>query len=249
MNIDKGTVQKFWVIMTIIIELYKIGMGTFLIFFVPQRCDDHVCQIQELTPSTDIYPRIAIYMNSFTLLTILFTYIWEWRREKWFMKHLDSVASLPYDNLCHIAQDSRSIERNLFFYNLHYLRALRVTATTCLINFLMSGYVIYHRYMDYTTPISYFSFALLLLEKLKKSYFVGKKSQNNKLALSAYKIEPVSFNATNHNLYFDVPVGEDGNGLSFNYTPPIFLNRLNYIIRIFVGSAMIANIDRFLYIG
>ena len=74
--------------------------------------------------------------------------------------------------------------------------------------------------MDYTTLLSYFSFALLLLEKFKKSYFVCKKSQNNKLALSAYKIEPVSFNTTNHNLYFEVSVGEDGNGLPFNYTPP-----------------------------
>jgi len=220
MKLGTGTVQKCWVILTILIELYKIGMGTFLIFCVPQRCDDHVCQIQELAQDEDRSTRIAIYMNSFTLLTILFTYIWEWRREKWFMRHLDSVPSLPYDNLAHIARDSWSIERNLIFYNVHYLRALRVTAATTLINFLASGYVIYYRYMDYTTILSYFSFALLLLEKFKKSYFVGKKSQNNKLALSAYKIEPVSFNATNHNLYFDVPVGEDGNGLSFNYTPP-----------------------------
>ena len=216
----KATVQKCWVILTILIELYKIGMGTFLIFCVPQRCNDHVCQIQELVQGEDRSTRIAIYFNSFTLLTILFTYIWEWRREKWFMKHLDSVPSLPYDNLAHIVRDSWSIERNLNFYNVHYLRALRVTAATTLINFVTSGYVIYYRYMDYTTLLSYFSFALLLLEKLKKSYFVGKKSQNNKLALSAYKIEPISFNATNHNLYFDVSVGEDGNDFSFNYTPP-----------------------------
>ena len=195
-------------------------MGTFLIFCVPQRCDDHVCQIQELAQYTDIYTRIAIYINSFTLLTILFTYIWEWRREKWFMKHLDSVPSLPYDNLGHIAENSWSIERNLIFYNLHYLRALRVTTASALINFLTSGYVIYYRYMDYTTPISYFSFALLLLEKLKKSYFVGKKSQNNKLALSAYKIEPVSFNVTNNNRYFDIPTTEGGDALDYNYTPP-----------------------------
>ena len=136
------------------------------------------------------------------------------------MKHLKSVPSVPYDNLAHIVRDSWSIERNLIFYNVHYLRALRVTAATTLLNFLASGYVIYYQYMDYTTLLSYFSFALLLLEKFYKSYFVGIKSQNNKLALSAYKIEPVSFNTTNHNLYFDVSVGEDGNGLPFNYTPP-----------------------------
>jgi len=220
MKMGKATVQKCWVILTILIELYKIGMGTFLIFCVPQRCNDHVCQIQELVQDEDRSTRIAIYMNSFTLLTILFTYIWEWRREKWFMKHLKSVPFVPYDNLSHIVRDSWSIERNLIFYNVHYLRALRVTAATTLLNFLASGYVIYYQYMDYTTLLSYFSFALLLLEKFKKSYFVGKKSQNNKLALSAYKIEPVSFNTTNHNLYFDVSVGDDGNGLPFNYTPP-----------------------------
>lgn len=206
--------------MTILIELYKMGMGTFLIFCVPQRCNDHVCQIKELYYDNDAHTKIAIIINSFTLLTILFTYIWEWRRETWFMKHLTSIPSLPYDNLTHIARDSRFIERNLIFYNVHYLRALRVTAATTLINFLTSGYVIYHRYMDYTTLLSYFSFALLLLEKFKKSYFVGKKSQDNKLALSAYKIEAVSFNATNHNLYFDVPNCESPNDLSFNYTPP-----------------------------
>ena len=166
MKIGTKTVQKCWTIMIILIELYKIGMGTFLIFCVPQRCNDHVCQIQEIVHDKDVSTRIAIYLNSFTLLTILFTYIWEWRREKWFMRHLDSVFSLPYDNLAHIARDSWSIERNLIFYNVHYLRALRVTAVTTLFNFFNIGicYLLSVYGLYYLTQL--FQFRIVIIGKI-----------------------------------------------------------------------------------
>ena len=72
MKIDNGSKKKFSVMMKMIVELYKIGMGTFLIYFVPQRCDDHICQIHELTYMPNIYNRIGICINAFTMMMILF---------------------------------------------------------------------------------------------------------------------------------------------------------------------------------
>lgn len=212
MKIDNGSKKKFTVMMKMIIELYKIGMGTFLIYFVPQRCDDHICQIHELTYMPNIYNRIGICINAFTMMMILFTYVWECRREKWCIKNLNSTKFLPYDNLGYILHNNCQIERRLRFFNVRYIRALRLTAITCFINFLTSGYVISNRYLDISTPIGYFSFALLLLEKLKRSYYVGKKSYDNNLALSAYMISPLSFNTP-------VITDPDETGVLYHYAP------------------------------
>jgi hypothetical protein len=39
--------QKISIIPTIAFELYRVLISSFLILFVPQKCDDHVCQLHE----------------------------------------------------------------------------------------------------------------------------------------------------------------------------------------------------------
>jgi len=206
-----------YVSMTTILELYKIGMGTFLIYFVPQRCDDHVCHIMELTPT--LYHRIGLCINMLTLGMILFTYMWELRREKWCIKHLDTEKGVAYNNLIYILPERLSIEKKLRSLNLHYIRALRLTSFVCFVNFISSGYVIYTRYLDNSTITSYLSFVLLLLTKLRTSYSVGKQSYHKNLALSALMTEPLSFNILDRDQYSAISdVESDGASISYAYS-------------------------------
>lgn len=216
MKIDNDLKQLFYVIMTTLLELYKIGMGTFLIYFVPQKCDDHVCQMMELTPT--LYHRIGLCVNAFTLCMILFTYMWELRREKWCINHLDSDKGVAYNNLTYILSGRWSIEKKLRSLNLHYIRALRLTSFVCFINFLSSGYIIYTRYLDTSTITSYLSFALLLLTKLRSSYSVGKQSYHKNLALSALMTEPLSFNILDKDQY-PADLETDNLSVSYEYAP------------------------------
>ena len=211
MKVENNARKLFGVVLTIMIELYKLSMGSFLIYFVPQRCGDHICQIHELTYSPNLYNRIGLCINAFTLCMILFTYVWEWRRERWCIKNLDSDKSQAYNNLHYILTEEWNVERSLRSLNLHYIRALRLTTFACIINFLSSGYVIYNRYLDTSTAISYCSFGLLLRDKLKKSYTVGKKSYHNNLALSAYMTTPLSFNMLDKDQYMvDTTLEDEG---------------------------------------
>ena len=186
--------QYLYVMMTIIVEIYKMGMGTFLILFVPQKCDEHTCQIIELVQSTNIYNRTALCINAFTLSMIFFVYLWEIKRERWFIKNLDSDKNVMYDNIRLIANEKIKLSNSLRGLNLHYIRALRMSSFVCFLNLLSSGYIIYPRYLDISTLTSYVSFALLLLMKLSTSYNVGKQSYHSSLALSSYMTEPLSFN-------------------------------------------------------
>ena len=186
--------QYLYVLFTLIIEIYKIGMGTFLVLFVPQKCDDHACQIVELVHSQYIYNQIGLCVNAFTLCMILFTYMWELKREKWCIKNLDSSKDVTYNSLRYTLNDQPQIDNTLRSLNLHYIRSLRLTSCVCFVNFVCSGYIIYPRYLDISTMTSYLSFALLLIMKLKTSYGVGKQSYDSALALSAYMTDPLSFN-------------------------------------------------------
>ena len=217
MKVDNDLRQLMYVVMTTILELYKIGMGTFLIYFVPQKCDDHVCQMMELTPT--LYHRIGLCINVLTLGMFLFTYMWELRREKWCLKHLDTEKSVAYNNLIYILPERLSIEKKLRSLNLHYIRALRLTSFVCCINFISSGYVIYTRYLDNSTITSYLSFVLLILTKLRTSYSVGKQSYHKNLALSALMTEPLSFNILDRDQYSAISdVESDGASISYEYS-------------------------------
>ena len=39
--------QLFLVLSNIYVEIYKVLMGTFLVFFVPQNCDGNTCELTE----------------------------------------------------------------------------------------------------------------------------------------------------------------------------------------------------------
>ncbi len=44
---NQDLMQKLGVIPTVLFELYKVMVSSFLILFVPQNCDGHVCTLSE----------------------------------------------------------------------------------------------------------------------------------------------------------------------------------------------------------
>ena len=214
MKINNDLKQYSYVLFTTLIEFYKLSMGTFLILFVPQKCDDHVCQMMEIAQSQYIINQIGLCVNAFTLLMLFCTYMWELKREKWCIKHLDSSKEIAYNNIQYVLTDRPKIDKSLRSLNIHYIRSLRLTSFTCFLNLLSSAYVIYPRYLDTSTITSYISFALLLLLKLRTSYFVGKHSYHSSLALSAYMTEALSFNILDVDQY---PQIQDNIGTTLSY--------------------------------
>jgi hypothetical protein len=44
---DQDFNQKMAVSIAVILELYRVLVSSFLVLFVPQKCDDHVCSLSE----------------------------------------------------------------------------------------------------------------------------------------------------------------------------------------------------------
>ena len=54
------------------VEFYKILTGCFLLFFVPQECDDHACSMNEIMSKPDPFYKSVLCFNGVTLCVFCF---------------------------------------------------------------------------------------------------------------------------------------------------------------------------------
>ena len=73
-------------------------MGAFLVAFVPQKCEDTVCTLNENMTRPDTMSIIAISFNSITFFTFLCLYYVEVKRENKLITYLDVNKFEPADN-------------------------------------------------------------------------------------------------------------------------------------------------------
>jgi len=214
MKIKSNSCCFFKTLFTFILQIYKLAMGTFLLLFVPQNCEGQTCSMLELWQPVQTEYQMALYFNALTLAMFLWTYMWELKRERWCIQHLDNNKHIAADNLSGILQNRADLDEKLRSLNVHYIHSLHITGGICFINFVGSGYLIALRYLDISTITSYFSFMLLILMKLQSSYNVGKQSYHENIALSAYINQPLTFN-TLAGLQYDE---ERGSALTYDST-------------------------------
>ena len=65
---DQDTKQKISMYMAFIMEFYRVLMGSFLILFVPQKCNDEICGLFE-----NVATGKPIVDTAFSMNVILFT--------------------------------------------------------------------------------------------------------------------------------------------------------------------------------
>lgn len=90
--------QKIKVVFEIIIEIYKIVMGTCLIITVPQYCNNTDCTLSDIIYRRGILYNYCFGMNLFTLFIFIILFVIESKRETIFMRYLESEKYLPNDN-------------------------------------------------------------------------------------------------------------------------------------------------------
>jgi len=215
----------------ILVQLYNVCMGSFLILFVPQKCGDGVCFLSDRvygSNTTAMY--LGITMNAITFLSFLFTYSWELKREWWCMKHLDIDAMEAIHNLNSILVFREDLSEQLGYLNRNYLYALQTTAAACTINFMSSAILITPHYLDISTITSFISFAILIIYKLWRSYFIGVESKKYNRAISAYRTNDAVFNTTHmtrllHGEDSYAPVATNNDLVYLHQADPNFVGR------------------------
>ena len=83
---------------TLVLEIYRVLMGAFLVVFVPQKCEDTICSMDQNINRSDTMSQVAISFNAMTMLTFLFLYFVEVKRENKLINYLEVNRFTPVDN-------------------------------------------------------------------------------------------------------------------------------------------------------
>lgn len=196
MQFNINNKQRLKVIYMFMLQLYKMTMGTLLILFVPQKCEENYCSTVDVISSDNHYTRFLVASNSMALFVILIMYGIELKRENWCISHLDiDNEQYMYSTVDFVLQDHQPFVKDITRLNRAYLGSIQLSLFFSLINYFLSGiYIFGSHYEDISTLTSYIGFGILIFTKLHNSYTIANKSHSKKVAISAYMKDAKVFN-------------------------------------------------------
>lgn len=193
--LSEDTSQRLKTILSIGINGYKILMATLLCIFVPQKCEERECTLDDNFTELSAYNMIVLIFNFITLGAFVGFYGVEYYRENWCIEHLDTDDKKPLTNLRDEIESYPEFKEKINYIDFVYHAYSRVLLVFNVINFIMSGILIYAYYYfgfkSVTVMITYF---LLIIDKLVFSYKMSKKSYEELFLHSAYMTGPIYFN-------------------------------------------------------
>jgi len=192
---DQDFMQKVSVLPTFLLELYRVMISSFLILFVPQLCDDHVCSYNEnMTLGNKLYSA-GLFFNFITMLSFLVMYFFEIKRENRLITYLEVNKNVPSDNdtvqkmLESLPEDKRN---SIWALDKYYCRASYISIGCFITNSFLSGFVIYQYYLDTQTTTTFVTNIVVMITKLGDVYATVNTDKN--IFYSAYLKGKVQFN-------------------------------------------------------
>lgn len=179
--------QKAGVIPTVLFELYKVMVSSFLILFVPQNCNGHVCSLSENLVTPDNLYTGGLVVNFLTMGTFVIFYLCEILRENKLITYLEVNSTLPADNesvgkaLELLPEEKKSA---IYSIDKKYQWAGWSALTMFTVNTILSGFVVYKYYLDNQTTSTYITNILFMVTKLADIYSTVNTDKN--IFYSAY---------------------------------------------------------------
>ena len=188
--------QKTGVTITVILELYRVIIASFLILFVPQNCGDHICTISENAQTgTDPLYNAGFSFNCITLIAFLAMYFAEIKREGKLIAYLDVNPKCMTDNdSVGLILEKLPIERKntIIFYDKLYQKTGYAALTCFVVNTVLSGFVVYKYYLDDKTTSTFITSVLFMITKMGDVYSTVDTEKN--ILYSAYLKGKVQYN-------------------------------------------------------
>ena len=187
--------QTFSFIPTVIFELYKVIISCFLILFVPQNCNGHMCSLSENLYSENNLYTCGLVINFITMLCFLFFYLCEIIREYKLITYLEVNNSLPVDNdsvgkaLKLLPDVNKS---KIYSINKKYKLAGWSVLAMFIINTIISGAIVYNYYLDGQTTSTYINNILFMGTKLSNIYSTVNTDKH--IFYSAYNVCKIQYN-------------------------------------------------------
>ena len=192
---DVDTKERLKIIMIFLLQSYKVAMGSMLVLFVPQECDNNsVCSLTDNLTKTDALHVTTLFFNFVSLVSFILCYNSELKRENWCVKHLDIDKNHGDNNLALVLNQKPEFKIALdTINNRYYILALNA-AGVYIINLILSSIVLFNNSAGSSTLTSYLGFVILIVMKLYNSVYISVDSKKNARAYSAYMTEFQSFN-------------------------------------------------------
>lgn len=201
MKFDNDSKERARVLLSFLLEAYKICMGCFLTVFVAHNCPESG---EECSVTASFRPQthagmVAIVVNGATFGAICTLYGVELLRENWCITHLDIDPSFPDLHLSEVA--SESVQHQLLAWNNRYWKAALASMVLVVANIVISVLYLAANYRGLGTATSMVSFSILVLMKLWRSFSMARQDRTTVRARSAYMTEYTSFNVLDEDHY------------------------------------------------
>jgi len=192
---NQDLMQKIGIAPIVLMELYKVMVSSFLILFVPQKCGDHVCSLNEnMVVENDLYTT-GLVINFITMFSFLTFYFIEVKRENRLISYLEVNSTKASDNesvgkvLELLHEDKR---KNIIKLDKNYQHVGWFVLGMFLLNTIISGVVVYEYYLDNQTTSTYITNILFMVTKLGDIYAITNTEQN--IFYSAYLKNKLQYN-------------------------------------------------------
>ena len=194
MKLDVDSKQRIMTTMYMMLEIYKVLMGTFLVIFVPQQCGNKICGSTENFFNGELINTIGNISNIATFTSIGSLYFIEMKRENWCIKYLDIDDNKSSNNLDTEIEKYPKYKIDMRSLNKTYLNCTYISLFMMVANFIISGFTVYQSYAGPNSITTFTSFFMLVSLKLYNSWNVGSLSVKYERANSAYLREPKTYN-------------------------------------------------------
>lgn len=194
MKLDVDTKQRIMTWTYMMMEIYKVLMGTFLVIFVPQKCGNRICGATDNFFNGSIINSVGNISNFVTFSSIGTLYFIEMKRENWCIKYLDIDDNKSSNNLDEEIEKYPKYKHEMHQLNRKYLNCTYAALFLMVVNFIISGFTVYQSYAGPNSVTTFISFFMLVSLKLYSSWNVGALSVKYERANSAYLREPKTYN-------------------------------------------------------
>jgi len=194
-EVDQDYNQKRDALIALCLEVYRVIMGSCLMLFVPQKCNDTSCGLSENINRIDDYSVVCLSFNAITMVAFLFLYAVEFKRESKLISYLEVNKNKPMDNesiseeLTKLDISYKNILWNLDYY---YKVSGYISLVSFITNAILSAISIYSRYLDQTTITVFLTNILFMTLKIHEVISIVYTDKN--VFLSAVLTERVQYN-------------------------------------------------------
>jgi hypothetical protein len=197
---DQDNSQKIAVTVAVILEMYRVMVSSLLVLFVPQKCDDHVCSMNENMVWIDSLYNSGLVVNFITMSSFIVMYYYELKRENKLITYLEVNKTVASDNeTVGKVLDGLSIKKreNILYFDKAYQRMGYFMLFMFSFNTILSGFVVYKYYLDNQTTSTYITNILFMITKLGDVYSTVNTERN--IFYSAYMKGKIQFNDVDPN--------------------------------------------------